>query len=70
MTDERNKYGLPVVNHAVSKLIPMTLCEATATRAACIKVLLGSPPSAFWNDLHGAYMSVCITFGLPTRIPK
>lgn len=70
MTESRNKYGVPVINEHVSKEVPLVLHEATALRAACIKVLLGSPPSAFWNDLHGAYMSVCITFGLPTRIPK
>ena len=68
--DQRNSYGLPVINHTVSKPVPMTLCEATALRQACMKVLLQTPPSAVWNDLHGAYMSVCITFGLPTRLPK
>ena len=67
MADTRNLYGLPVLNEHVSKEIPMTLKEATATRTACLKVLLESPHSAFWNDLHSAYMSVCITFGLPTR---
>ena len=70
MPDERNAYGLPVINHTVSKSVPMTLCEATAMRVAAQKVLLQTPPSAVWNDLHGAYMSVCITFGLPTRLPK
>ena len=70
MTEERNRYGLPVINEHVSKDVPLILHEATALRAACLKVLLGSPPSAFWNYLHGAYMSVCITFGLPIRIPK
>ena len=70
ITDERNRYGLPVINHTVSKAVPLTLCEATAFRMAAMKVLLQTPPSAVWNDLHGAYMSVCITFGLPTRIPK
>ena len=70
MTESRNNYGLPVINHTVSKPVPMTLCEATALRMACIKVLLQTPPSAVWNDLHGAYMSVCITFGLTTRMPR
>lgn len=71
MTEEaRNNYGLPVLNHQVSKAVPMTLCEATAARAGIVKVLLMTPPSAVWNDLHGAYMSICITFGLPTRLPR
>ena len=60
----RNTYGYPIVGRDV----PMTLQEATALRAACMKVLLQTPPSAVWNDLHRAYMSVCITFGLPTRM--
>ena len=64
MTEKRNNYGLPVVNHEVTKVVPMTLCEATAARAAMRRVLLDSAPSAFWDDLHSAYMSVCITFGL------
>ena len=66
MEPTRNSYGFPVV----SKDVPFTLKEATACRAACIKVLLQTPPSEVWNDLHMAYMSVCITFGLPTRLPK
>ena len=70
MIDERNAYGLPVINHAVNKAVPLTLCEATAARAGIMQVLLQTPPSAVWNDLHGAYMSICITFGLPTRIRK
>ena len=65
MIRERNSYGFPVV----SKDVPMTIKEATACRMACLKVLLQTPPSQVWNDLHTAYMSVCITFGLPTKLP-
>ena len=66
MVETRNEAGYPVV----SKDVPMTIQEASACRIACIKVLLQTPPSQVWNDLHTAYMSVCITFGLPTRLPK
>ena len=69
MTPEvRNRYGVPVLNDAVTKCVPLCLKEATAIRQACMKVLLQTPPSEVWDDLHKGYMSVCITFGLPTRI--
>lgn len=66
MTEERNQYGIPVV----SKAVPMTMKEATACRTACLRVLLQTPPSQVWDDLHMAYMSVCITWGLPTRLKR
>ena len=65
MTERRNNYGLPVIQEEVSKPVPLVLKEALAARVAMRKVLLSSEPSEFWNDLHGAYLSVCITFGLP-----
>ena len=64
MTEARNDYGVPVV----SKDVPLTMLEATAARTAFIKVLLQTPPSRFWDDLHRAYASVCITWGLPMRL--
>lgn len=64
--EPRNVYGVPVLNDAVTKCVPFCLKEATATRTALRRVLLDSPPTTeFWDDLHAAYLSVCITFGLP-----